>query len=139
MALLRSRLRSGSRPNRPGGCHEQGPFPTDIEKGVQMHRGITALVAGGLLAAAAAVGATTLGPGTGTASSHREAPLIAEDPSADLTDLYAFRSPDKPNTVTILANVVPGEDPAAGPTGTRSRPTRATTSRSTRTGMRVRT
>ena len=80
-----------------------------------MHRGITALVAGGLLAAAAAVGATTLGPGTGTASSHREAPLIAEDPSADLTDLYAFRSPDKPNTVTILANVVPGEDPAAGP------------------------
>ena len=46
---------------------------------------------------------------------HREAPLIAEDPSADLTDLYAFRSPDKPNTVTILANVVPGEDPAAGP------------------------
>jgi len=41
--------------------------------------------------------------------------LIAEDPSADLTDLYAFRSPDKPNTVTILANVIPGEDPAAGP------------------------
>jgi uncharacterized protein DUF4331 len=41
--------------------------------------------------------------------------LVAEDPSADLTDLYAFRSPDKPNTVTILANVIPGEDPAAGP------------------------
>ena len=80
-----------------------------------MHRGITALAATGLLVAAAAVGATTLGPGNGSASSHREAPLIAEDPSADLTDLYAFRSPDKPNTVTILANVVPGEDPAAGP------------------------
>ena len=80
-----------------------------------MHRGITALVIVGLLAAAAVVGATTLGPGNGTASSHREAPLIAEDPSADLTDLYAFRSPDKPNTVTILANVIPGEDPAAGP------------------------
>jgi Domain of unknown function (DUF4331) len=80
-----------------------------------MHRGITALAATGLLVAAAAVGATTLGPGSGTASSHREAPLIAEDPSADLTDLYAFRSPDKPNTVTILANVIPGEDPAAGP------------------------
>ena len=80
-----------------------------------MHRGITALVAVGLLAAAAVVGAATLGPGNGTASSHREAPLIAEDPSADLTDLYAFRSPDKPNTVTILANVIPGEDPAAGP------------------------
>ena len=80
-----------------------------------MHRGITVLAAVGLLTAAAVVGATTLGPGNGTASSHREAPLIAEDPSADLTDLYAFRSPDKPNTVTILANVIPGEDPAAGP------------------------
>ena len=80
-----------------------------------MHRGITVAAAVGLLAAAAFVGATTLGPGNGTASSHREAPLIAEDPSADLTDLYAFRSPDKPNTVTILANVIPGEDPAAGP------------------------
>ena len=80
-----------------------------------MRRGIIALGAVGLLAAAAVVGATTLGPGNGLASSHREAPLIAEDPSADLTDLYAFRSPDKPNTVTILANVIPGEDPAAGP------------------------
>jgi Domain of unknown function (DUF4331) len=80
-----------------------------------MHRGITVAAAVGLLAAAAFAGATTLGPGNGTASSHREAPLIAEDPSADLTDLYAFRSPDKPNTVTILANVIPGEDPAAGP------------------------
>ena len=29
--------------------------------------------------------------------------------------MYAFRSPDKPNTVTLLANVIPGEDPAAGP------------------------
>ncbi len=80
-----------------------------------MRRGITAVAALGLLATAAVVGAATLGPGSGTASSHREAPLIAEDPSADLTDLYAFRSPDKPDTVTVLANVIPGEDPAAGP------------------------
>jgi Domain of unknown function (DUF4331) len=80
-----------------------------------MRRGIIALGIVGLLSAAAVAGATTLGPGSGTASSHREAPLIAEDPSADLTDLYAFRSPDQPNTVTILANVIPGEDPAAGP------------------------
>ena len=80
-----------------------------------MHKRITAVAAVGLLAAAAVVGAATLGPGSGTASSHREAPLIAEDPSADLTDVYAFRSPDRPNTVTILANVIPGEDPAAGP------------------------
>ena len=80
-----------------------------------MKKGIA--LAGFLLAivAAAVTAALTLGPGSGQASSHREAPLIGEDPSADLTDVYAFRSPDKPNTVTILANVIPGEDPAAGP------------------------
>ena len=68
-------------------------------------------------AAAAALAAAVAGPEprAGVASSHREAPLISEDPCADLTDLYAFRSPDRPNTVTILANVIPGEDPAAGP------------------------
>jgi hypothetical protein len=80
-----------------------------------MHRGITAAAAVALLGLAGVVGAAKLGPGNGLASSHREAPLIAEDPAADLTDVYAFRSPDKPNTVTILANVIPGEDPAAGP------------------------
>ena len=74
---------------------------------------IAALLA--VITTAAFAAAVTLGPGDGTASSHREAPLIAEDPSADLTDVYAFRSPDKPNTVTILANVIPGEDPGAGP------------------------
>jgi Domain of unknown function (DUF4331) len=65
--------------------------------------------------AAAAIAAVALGPDDGLASSHREAPLISEDPTADLTDVYAFRSPDKPGTVTVLANVLPGEDPAAGP------------------------
>jgi hypothetical protein len=54
-------------------------------------------------------------PGSSSASSHREAPLISEDPTADNTDLYTFRSPDKPNTLTIVANWIPGEDPAAGP------------------------
>jgi hypothetical protein len=49
------------------------------------------------------------------ASSHREAPLIAEDPQADNTDLYAFRSPDAPNTVTLIATFVPSELPNAGP------------------------
>ena len=49
------------------------------------------------------------------ASSHREAPLIANDPLADNTDLYAFRSPDDPNTVTIIANYVPAELPQGGP------------------------
>jgi hypothetical protein len=54
-------------------------------------------------------------PSGAQASSHREAPLISEDPSADNTDTYAFRSPDRPDTVTIIANYIPGEDPAAGP------------------------
>ena len=49
------------------------------------------------------------------ASSHREAPLIANDPLADNTDLYAFRSPDNPNTITIIANYIPGELPQGGP------------------------
>ncbi len=49
------------------------------------------------------------------ASSHREAPMIANDPLADNTDLYAFRSPDDTNTVTIIANYVPGELPQGGP------------------------
>src|ERR1700753_3518260 len=49
------------------------------------------------------------------ASSHREAPLIANDPLADNTDLYAFRSPDDTNTVTIIANYIPFELPEGGP------------------------
>ena len=49
------------------------------------------------------------------ASSHREAPLISNDPLADNTDLYAFRSPDNPNMITIIANYIPGESPAGGP------------------------
>jgi len=49
------------------------------------------------------------------ASSHREAPLIANDPLADNTDLYAFRSPDNPNTITIIAAYVPAELAFGGP------------------------
>ncbi len=49
------------------------------------------------------------------ASSHREAPLITEDPVADNTDVYAFVSPDKPDTITVIANWIPFEDPAGGP------------------------
>jgi Domain of unknown function (DUF4331) len=48
-------------------------------------------------------------------SSHREAPEISKDPVADNTDTYAFVSPDKPDTVTILTNYVPLEDPPGGP------------------------
>jgi hypothetical protein len=49
------------------------------------------------------------------ASSHREAPLITEDPTMDNTDVYVFRSPDSPDTITIIANYIPLEEPANGP------------------------
>ena len=49
------------------------------------------------------------------ASSHREAPLISNDPLADNTDVYAFRSPDDPNTITIICNYIPFELPEGGP------------------------
>ena len=49
------------------------------------------------------------------ASSHREAPLIADDPLADNTDVYAFVSPDDPSTVTIIANYIPMQLPQGGP------------------------
>lgn len=48
-------------------------------------------------------------------SSHREAPMIADDPLADNTDLYAFRSPDKPDRINIIANWIPFELPQGGP------------------------
>lgn len=48
-------------------------------------------------------------------SSHREAPEISKDPVADSTDLYAFVSPDKPDSVTLIANYIPLEAPAGGP------------------------
>jgi uncharacterized protein DUF4331 len=48
-------------------------------------------------------------------SSHREAPEISKDPVADSTDVYAFVSPDRPNTVTLIANYIPLQEPAGGP------------------------
>jgi Domain of unknown function (DUF4331) len=48
-------------------------------------------------------------------SSHREAPEISKDPVADNTDTYAFRSPDKPDTVTLIANFIPLQKPDSGP------------------------
>ena len=65
-----------------------------------------------VLAAALVRGA---GPEKSQASSHREAPVISEDPTADNTDVYAFVSPDRPNSVTIVANYIPLEEPAGGP------------------------
>src|SRR6186997_1276818 len=49
------------------------------------------------------------------ASSHREAPLISQDPLADNTDVYAFVSPKNPDRVTLIANFIPLEAPYGGP------------------------
>ncbi|MER6347459.1 DUF4331 domain-containing protein [Streptomyces sp. NPDC001595] len=77
---------------------------------------IAALVCGALAAGGlAAAGVTALEPGATAASSHREAPLISGTPQYDNTDLYAFVSPDKPDTTTIIANWIPFEEPAGGP------------------------
>lgn len=54
-------------------------------------------------------------PAALVASSHREAPLISEDPAADGTDVYVFRSPDAPNTVTFVANYYPFLPGQGGP------------------------
>src|SRR5215211_4517908 len=70
------------------------------------------LAAAGLVLAG---GFAALGPGTSVASSHREAPLIAADPAADNTDLYAFVSPERPGYVTFIANWMPFEEPNGGP------------------------
>ena len=59
--------------------------------------------------------AVLLAPTASQASSHREAPLIAGNPRADNTDVYAFTSPDKTNMVTLLANWIPFEEPNGGP------------------------
>jgi Domain of unknown function (DUF4331) len=48
-------------------------------------------------------------------SSHREAPLISNDPLADNTDLYVFRSPANTNKIIIIANFIPGQLPQGGP------------------------
>ncbi len=78
-------------------------------------RRLVALVAAGILAAIAATLLTNSGPSGADASSHREAPLIAGDPRADNTDVYAFVSPDAPDTVTLIANWIPFEEPNGGP------------------------
>jgi hypothetical protein len=54
-------------------------------------------------------------PTFGGASSHREAPALLEDPTADTTDLYAFRSPEAPETVTLIGNWIPFQEPHGGP------------------------
>lgn len=67
-----------------------------------------------LISAAVALGATFV-PGVAQASSHREAPAIAEDQFADNTDVYTFISPDNPDNLVMVANYVPLLIPHSGP------------------------
>ena len=74
-------------------------------------------VAAAATAAGAAIGASLVGAGAAQASSHREAPLIANDPPADITDFFMFRStqPGQDDKVDLIMDVIPGEEPSAGP------------------------
>ena len=77
------------------------------------------LIAFVLLGAAVALLMLRLGPGPtpAKAASHREAPLIANDPPADITDFFMFRSaqPGQDDKVDLIMDVIPGEEPSAGP------------------------
>jgi hypothetical protein len=70
-------------------------------------------ILGAASVAALAAGAVAVSSGSG--SSHREAPAILGDPTADNTDLYAFTAPDAPNSLTIVSDWIPFEDPSSGP------------------------
>src|SRR3954471_8716000 len=54
-------------------------------------------------------------PFTALASSHREAPGIAKDPVADNTDLYAWVKPSTHDTLYVIANYNPLQEPSGGP------------------------
>src|SRR4029078_10373681 len=66
-------------------------------------------------ATVAVLAAGALTPTGVLGSSHREAPRIMLDPSADNTDVYAFTPPDAPGKLTIVSNWVPLENPAGEP------------------------
>ncbi len=84
------------------------PDTTQLENLPVSTRSRVAALTGAVLITATSVGSVL-------ASSHREAPLIAGDPAADNTDLYAFLNPGDPTRLTIIANYVPLEEPAGGP------------------------
>ncbi|WP_431952126.1 DUF4331 domain-containing protein [Nocardia lijiangensis] len=82
-----------------------------------LRRGTRCRAAGILLGVGVLALSTVGGPAlqTAGASSHREAPLVAADPAVDNTDVYAFVSPDEPDTVTIVANWFGLQEPNGGP------------------------
>ncbi len=67
------------------------------------------------LVAPAALAAVAIAVPIGIGSSHREAPDITLDPSADNTDTYAWTAKDAPGALTVAANWIPGEVPGSGP------------------------
>src|SRR5213592_3213980 len=97
-----------SRANKPTGDHRR--FDRTYFQEVRMGRFRRAIVAASVVFLILGIG---IGPSF--ASSHREAPLTAADPQIDSTDLYAFVSPDAPDTVTLISNWIPFESPAGGP------------------------
>src|SRR5215210_6832402 len=68
-----------------------------------------------LLLALAALAACAIVVPLAMSSSHREAPGISHDPSADNTDTYAWTAQDAPGALTVAANWIPGEVPSSGP------------------------
>ena len=62
-----------------------------------------------------AMAAVALVVAMSSGSSHREAPLTSIDPTADDTDVYAFVAPDAKDSLTLVSNWIPFEDPAGGP------------------------
>ncbi|HEX8745024.1 MAG TPA: DUF4331 domain-containing protein [Thermoleophilaceae bacterium] len=68
-----------------------------------------------LFAILAALAAASIAVAMSSGSSHREAPNTSKDPTADDTDVYAFTAPDAPDSLTVIANWIPFEDPAGGP------------------------
>jgi hypothetical protein len=98
---------AGSIPAHLTGEHTPPPEGDEMRTGARTRRVLLAITATAVLAAS--------GLSLADASSHREAPLITEDPVADNTDVYAFVAPDAPDAVTLVANWIPLEAPYGGP------------------------
>src|SRR5262245_36400106 len=78
----------------------------EMDQTSRLFRIIAALVVGLMIATSTPIA---------WAASHREAPLIALDPTADITDVYAFRSWEDPTKAVFIMNVIPSQVPASGP------------------------
>jgi hypothetical protein len=86
---------------------------TDYQFTQSKHR--RRLAAGGAVAILFAAGVLQPAIQASRASSHREAPVISNDAQADTTDVYAFVSPDRPDSVTLIGSWIPLEAPEGGP------------------------